>query len=143
MFKRFDQKFGRIDIVVANAGLQNDAPSADMTLQAWDQVLGVYLTGQFLCAREGIRSFLAQPAPPVSKAAGKIICMSSVHELIPWAGHVNYAASKGGAVDDDEPRARKSRTARFGSTRLRQARSRPVSTGKPGRPRRRARNCSS
>jgi glucose 1-dehydrogenase len=34
----------------------------------------------------------------VSKAAGKIICMSSVHERIPWAGHVNYAASKGGVM---------------------------------------------
>jgi len=96
LFKRFDQEFGRIDIVVANAGLQNDAPVEDMTLQAWNQVLNVNLTGQFLCAREAIRHFLAQPTSAVSKAAGKIICMSSVHELIPWAGHVNYAASKGG-----------------------------------------------
>jgi len=96
MFKRFDQEFGRIDIVVANAGLQNDAPSEDMTLKAWNQVLNVNLTGQFLCAREAIRYFLAQRASPVSKAAGKMICMSSVHELIPWAGHVNYATSKGG-----------------------------------------------
>src|SRR5207249_7106896 len=55
-------------------------------------------TGQFLCAREAIRRFLAQGPSSVSRALGKVICMSSVHELIPWAGHVNYAASKGGIM---------------------------------------------
>jgi glucose 1-dehydrogenase len=43
-----------------------------------------------------VREFLRRGPRPVSKALGKIICMSSVHEIIPWAGHVNYAASKGG-----------------------------------------------
>jgi glucose 1-dehydrogenase len=69
-----------------------------MTLDQWQAVIDVNLTGQFLCAREGIKQFLAQRASPHSKARGKIICMSSVHEVIPWAGHVNYAASKGGIM---------------------------------------------
>jgi glucose 1-dehydrogenase len=57
------------------------------------------MTSQFLCAREAVREFKRRGrAPQVSRAAGKIICMSSVHEVIPWAGHVNYAASKGGVM---------------------------------------------
>jgi glucose 1-dehydrogenase len=98
MFARFIETFGRIDILVANAGVQRDAPAAEMTLEQWRTVIDVNLTGQFLCAREAIKRFLAQESSPVSKARGKIICMSSVHEVIPWAGHVNYAASKGGIM---------------------------------------------
>ena len=98
MFDRFAGEQGRIDIVVANAGMQDDAPAEDMTLEAWEKVLQVNLTGQFLCARQAIRRFIAQPASGASVAMGKVICMSSVHELIPWAGHVNYVASKGGVM---------------------------------------------
>jgi glucose 1-dehydrogenase len=96
MFERCVAEFGRVDILVANAGIQLDAPVSTMTLEQWKRVLDVNLTGQFLCARAAIRRFLAQPQSPVSRARGKIICMSSVHEVIPWSGHVNYAASKGG-----------------------------------------------
>jgi glucose 1-dehydrogenase len=68
-----------------------------MTLEQWNAVISTNLTGQFLCAREAAREFKRRGVQPErSKAAGKIICMSSVHEVIPWAGHVNYAASKGG-----------------------------------------------
>ncbi len=96
MFRQAVEQFGTIDILVNNAGLQRDAPFHDMTLQQWQTVIDVNLTGQFLCAREAIREFLRRgPRPEVSRATGKIICMSSVHELIPWAGHVNYASSKG------------------------------------------------
>jgi glucose 1-dehydrogenase len=97
MFERTVREFGTIDILVANAGLQQDAAFAQMTLAQWNTVLNVNLTGQFLCARAAVREFLRRGiVPGVSCAAGKIICMSSVHQRIPWAGHANYAASKGG-----------------------------------------------
>jgi glucose 1-dehydrogenase len=97
MFQRAVQEFGALDIVINNAGLQKDAPIDQMTLAQWQTVLDVNLTGQFLCAREAIRIFKRQGVrKEVSCAAGKIICISSVHDIIPWAGHVNYAASKGG-----------------------------------------------
>ncbi len=98
MFRELIGAFGRLDILIANAGLQRDAPVADMTLEEWRTVIDVNLTGQFLCAREAIKQFLVQQPHSSSKARGKIICMSSVHEVIPWAGHVNYAASKGGVM---------------------------------------------
>ncbi len=99
MFKRAIEEFGTVDILVNNAGLQKDAPIDQMTLAQWQLVLDVNLTGQFLCAREAIREFKRRGVrKEVSCAAGKIICISSVHEVIPWAGHVNYAASKGGVM---------------------------------------------
>ncbi|MDB5595148.1 MAG: short chain dehydrogenase family protein [Hyphomicrobiales bacterium] len=99
MFGRTDDVFGRLDILVNNAGLQRDASFTDMTLADWDTVLRVNLTGQFLCSREAMRRFKTQERrPQVSRAAGKIICVSSVHEKIAWAGHANYAASKGGVL---------------------------------------------
>ena len=97
MFAAAVAKYGTVDILINNAGLQRDAKFDEMTLDQWNTVIGVNLTGQFLCAREAIREFLRRgPRPEVSAATGKIICMSSVHELIPWAGHANYATSKGG-----------------------------------------------
>ncbi len=99
MFSKAIATFGTVDILVNNAGLQQDAPFQEMTLKQWNTVIGVNLTGQFLCAREAVREFLRRGVvPEVSRAAGKIICMSSVHEVIPWGGHVNYAASKGGIM---------------------------------------------
>jgi len=99
MFKKMIQEFGTIDILVNNAGLQKDAPIDQMSLADWQFVLDVNLTGQFLCSREAIREFKRRGVrKEVSCAAGKIVCMSSVHEVIPWAGHVNYAASKGGVM---------------------------------------------
>lgn len=99
MYRRMFDEFGTIDILVANAGLQQDAPLERMTLAQWNKVIGVNLTGQFLCAREAVREFKRRGVQKdVSCAAGKIICMSSVHDVIPWAGHVNYAASKGGVM---------------------------------------------
>lgn len=99
MFAEMLKEFGTIDILVNNAGLQRDSRFQDMTLQQWNTVIAINLTGQFLCAREAVREFLRRGVvPEVSTAAGKIICMSSVHEVIPWGGHVNYAASKGGVM---------------------------------------------
>ncbi|TPG49631.1 glucose 1-dehydrogenase [Roseomonas nepalensis] len=88
-------EFGGLDVLVANSGIQKDAPVGQMSLSDWNAVLSLNLTGQFLCCREAIRAFRAQP-PRERGARGSIVCMSSVHELIPWAGHVNYAAAKGG-----------------------------------------------
>jgi glucose 1-dehydrogenase len=99
MFEEVVRTFGTVDILVNNAGLQKDAKFTEMSLADWQFVLDVNLTGQFLCAQAAVREFLRRgERPEVSRALGKIICMSSVHELIPWAGHVNYAASKGGVM---------------------------------------------
>lgn len=97
MFKRALERFGTIDILVNNAGLQRDSAVQTMTLEQWNKVISVNLTGQFLCARAAVKEFLRRGVvPAVSCAAGKIICISSVHQEIPWADHANYAASKGG-----------------------------------------------
>jgi glucose 1-dehydrogenase len=99
MFAAMLGELGTIDILVNNAGLQQDAPFEQLTLAQWNRVIGVNLTGQFLCARAAVREFKRRGVrPEVSCSAGKIICISSVHEVIPWAGHVNYAASKGGVM---------------------------------------------
>jgi len=99
MFAQAVAAFGSIDIVVNNAGLQQDAPLHEMTLAQWRKVIDVNLTGQFLCARAAVREFLRRGVvPELSCSAGKIICLSSVHDVIPWAGHANYAASKGGVA---------------------------------------------
>ena len=97
MFDEMIGAFGGIDILVNNAGLQQDAAFVDMTIEQWNKVIGINLTGMFLCTRRAVREFIEQGVNEnVSRASGKIVCMSSVHEIIPWAGHVNYAASKGG-----------------------------------------------
>lgn len=97
MFQQTIRHFGTVDILVNNAGIQKDAAFQDMTLAQWQIVIDVNLTGFFLCAREAVKEFLKRGiVPERSQAAGKIICMSSVHQVIPWAGHVNYATSKGG-----------------------------------------------
>jgi glucose 1-dehydrogenase len=99
MFARAHAELGNLHILVNNAGLQKDAPIHEMTLAQWELVMNVNLKGQFLCTREAVRRFMAQGVDPaVSVAAGKILCVSSVHDIIPWAGHVNYAASKGGVM---------------------------------------------
>ena len=99
MFETMLKEYGTIDILANNAGVQKDAKFTEMTLDQWRSVIDINLTGQFLCAREAAKEFIRRGVvPDRSLAAGKIICISSVHEKVPWAGHVNYAASKGGIM---------------------------------------------
>ncbi len=98
MFEQTIDKFGTVDIMLNNSGIQIDEPFDTMSLDQWNAVVGTHLTGHFLCTREAVREFLRRGMRPVSKALGKIICMSSVHDVIPWAERVSYAASKGGIV---------------------------------------------
>jgi glucose 1-dehydrogenase len=99
IFRTVIGELGSVDILVNNAGMQRDATLADMTLSDWNAVIGVNLTGQFLCSREAVREFRRRGmVPELSRALGKILCVSSVHDVIPWAGHANYAASKGGVA---------------------------------------------
>jgi glucose 1-dehydrogenase len=99
MFKEVIDRFGKIDILVSNAGIQRDSPFEKMSLEQWNEVIGVNLTGAFLCARQAVREFLHRGKSDVSsEAVGKIIFISSVHEVVPWAHHANYASSKGGIM---------------------------------------------
>jgi glucose 1-dehydrogenase len=99
MFAAFHEEFGRLDILINNSGIQVNAAFDEMTLEQWERVIGTNLTGQFLCAREAVRYFKRQGLDPsISSSLGKILCISSVHDIIPWAGHVNYAAAKGGVM---------------------------------------------
>ncbi len=99
MFASAVDHFGTVHALIANSGVQSGAPFAEMTLDQWNRVIGVNLTGQFLCARAAVREFQRRGMEPkVSRALGKIVCMSSVHQVIPWAFEVNYAASKGGVM---------------------------------------------
>jgi glucose 1-dehydrogenase len=99
MFEQAIATFGRLDICVPNAALQLNAPVDEMTLQQWKRVIDVNLTGVFLCTREAIRIFKRQEIKrDLSYARGKLIFISSVHDIIPWEGHANYAAAKGGLM---------------------------------------------
>lgn len=99
LFRTTLEKFGSLDILVSNAGIQSDAPFLEMSLQDWNRVIAVNLTGGFLCARAAARQFVLQGVrDSVSRSAGKILFTSSVHQVIPWSEHVNYAASKGGLM---------------------------------------------
>jgi glucose 1-dehydrogenase len=97
MFDVGAEHFGGVDILVANAGIQKDAAFTEMTLDDWRAALDVDLTGAFVCAQEAVRRFRRQGLDPTRSAAlGKVLFTSSVHQIIPWAGHANYAAAKGG-----------------------------------------------
>jgi glucose 1-dehydrogenase len=99
MFDFMQKKFDRLDICIPNSALQLNAKVDEMTLAQWQRVISVNLTGVFLCSREAIRTFKRQGIDrSISYASGKLILISSVHDIIPWEGHANYAAAKGGLI---------------------------------------------
>lgn len=84
------EAFGGLDLLVNNAGLEKEFALVDMPLEWWNRVIGVNLTGAFLCSREAARIMLDAQCP------GAIVNITSVHEQIPWTGFSHYCASKGG-----------------------------------------------
>ncbi|MFB6343029.1 3-oxoacyl-ACP reductase FabG [Saccharicrinis sp. FJH62] len=96
MFAKIMERIGTLDILVNNAGRQKDAPFWDMSLQDWNAVINVDLTGHFLCTREAAKLFL-QKETHEDEMPGNIIFITSVHQNIPWAQRANYTAAKAGA----------------------------------------------
>jgi glucose 1-dehydrogenase len=82
---------GGLDLVVSNAGVQQPHLVVDMSLDDWELVTGVNLTGTFLVCREAARTMLA------GRRGGAIVVVTSVHDRMPWERFAHYAASKGGA----------------------------------------------
>jgi glucose 1-dehydrogenase len=98
MFQKVINHYGTVDIMVNNAGIQIDEEFHKTTTEQWYAVVDTHLTGTYLCSREAIKVFLKRGMRDVSRALGKILCMSSVHDIIPWAFRCNYAAAKGGIL---------------------------------------------
>lgn len=82
--------YGTLDVMVNNAGIQNEVPSEELSLEDWNKVISTNLTGIFVGSREAIAYMLKHDIK------GSIINMSSVHQIIPWPHFAHYAASKGG-----------------------------------------------
>ena len=85
-FAEAKDAFGGLDLLVNNAGLEEPYELVEMPLESWEKILGVNLTGAFLCCREAARAM----------DGGTIVVNTSVHEVIPWMRFSHYAASKGG-----------------------------------------------
>lgn len=83
-------KYGRIDVLVNNAGVQEDIPFTETTLEEWYEIIGIDLTGPFVCSREAVRQMQKQENP----TGGCIINISSVHQQIPKPHYIPYATSK-------------------------------------------------
>jgi 3-oxoacyl-[acyl-carrier protein] reductase len=89
MFNSVKRRFGRLDILVCNAGVVRDGLAGSMSCDDWNAVLDTNLSGAFLCARESLGLMLPQ-------RSGCIVAISSIAAGFGGRGQVNYAASKGG-----------------------------------------------
>jgi 3-oxoacyl-[acyl-carrier protein] reductase len=91
MFKEVLDRFGRLDVLVNNAGVIRDTHLMLMSDQDWDTVIETNLKGTFYCCRAALR-------PMIGKRRGRIINLASPSALTGRAGQTNYAASKGGVI---------------------------------------------
>lgn len=89
MFKYVISELGNVDILINNAGIQKQAPSHQMPLEDFVQVIAVDLLGSYYCAREAIAHFLERGSE------GVILNNSSVHQEIPKPGFIGYSVAKG------------------------------------------------
>jgi glucose 1-dehydrogenase len=90
MIAKIIEQFGRLDIVVNNAGIESKKPFLELTDDQWRRVLGVNLYGAFVVSQCAARQMVKQGD------GGKLIYISSVHEDIPFPEYTAYCASKGG-----------------------------------------------
>jgi len=90
-FARAAEKFGRIDILFANAAVQINKPVYETTKEDWDQMISANLTGTFLCCKVASKYMMKQKS-------GCIVICSSGHAFMSYPGYTGYAATKGGQV---------------------------------------------
>ncbi len=83
--------YGRIDVLVNNAGIQQEVSFEDTSIEVWQKIIAVDLTGPFVCSREAVKHMLNQ-----DPKGGCIINISSVHQIIPKPHYLPYATSKAG-----------------------------------------------
>jgi glucose 1-dehydrogenase len=98
MYSEVLRAFGALHILVNNAGMQ-ETSFEQIPVEQWSRALDANLTGQFLCAQQAVRLFELRAGTARNRdggALGKIVCLSSVHQPIPWAGHANRASEKAG-----------------------------------------------
>jgi 3-oxoacyl-[acyl-carrier protein] reductase len=85
------ERFGRLDVLVSNAGIQKAQPIAETSAEDWDRMLAVHLRGAFLCCREVAPLMIAQ-------RSGRIVIVTSQLAYVGRGGYTAYSAAKGGLL---------------------------------------------